>query len=73
MVEASTAAARRLSNEADALFQLLSQFNIGANTTPLEAVRGVTAALSRSALLPAQGAAARMTAAVRGNVALAGD
>ncbi|NVD40527.1 PAS domain-containing methyl-accepting chemotaxis protein [Ensifer sp. HO-A22] len=73
MVEASTAAARRLSSEADALFQLLSQFNIGANTTSKEAARGVAATLSRPALLPARSAAARMTAAVRGNVVLADD
>lgn len=73
MVEASTAAARRLSSEADALFQLLSQFNIGANTAPPEAVRGVAATLSKPALPPAHSAAARRTAAVRGNVALASD
>lgn len=73
MVEASTAAARRLSSEADALFELLGQFDIGANTTPMEAARGVTATLSKPALLPAHGAAARRTATIRGNVALASD
>ena len=73
MVEASTAAARRLSSEADALFELLSQFNIGANTTSRETARGMTAALSKPGMLPAHGAAARRTAAVRGNVALASD
>ena len=73
MVEASAAAARRLASEAEALFELLGQFDIGTSTAPAGTARVIAATTARSATLPAFNATPRMTAAVRGNVALADD
>ncbi len=73
MVEASAAAARRLAGEAEALFQLLGQFEIGAAAPSAEGARWGMAVASGPAALAAQRPPPRMSAVVRGNVALADE
>ncbi len=73
MVEASAAAARRLAGEAEALFQLLGQFEIGAAAPSAAGARRGMAVASGPAALAAQRPSPRMSAVVRGNVALADE
>ncbi|WP_312364550.1 PAS domain-containing methyl-accepting chemotaxis protein [Ensifer sp.] len=73
MVEASAAAARRLAGEAEALFQLLGQFEIGAAAPSAAGARRGMAVASGPAALARQRPSPRMSAVVRGNVALADE
>ncbi|SCW90593.1 methyl-accepting chemotaxis sensory transducer with Pas/Pac sensor [Rhizobium mongolense subsp. loessense] len=72
MVEESTAAAHSLAREADALFQLLGQFNIGGGMTSRQMRPVVATAASKPAISAARTMAAKVTAAFHGNAALAG-
>ena len=74
MVEETTAAAHSLSREADGLFELVSQFNIG--TAP--SVRSASAPSaarpsSRPVTSPARKMNAKLNAAFNGNAAVAGN
>ncbi|MBY3347138.1 methyl-accepting chemotaxis protein [Rhizobium laguerreae] len=71
MVEESTAAAHGLAKEADALFQLLGQFNIGGTAQRQYRPTAVTAA-SKPATSPARARTAKVAAAFYGNAAVAG-
>ncbi|MBB4273620.1 methyl-accepting chemotaxis protein [Rhizobium mongolense] len=72
MVEESTAAAHSLAREADALFQLLGQFNIGGGMTSRQMRPVVATAASKPVISAARTMAAKVTAAFHGNAALAG-
>ncbi|MBB5577206.1 MULTISPECIES: HAMP domain-containing methyl-accepting chemotaxis protein [Rhizobium] len=74
MVEQATAAAHNLASEAEALFQLLSQFRISAQTTfapnkPATIAAASTA--SRPSASPARRLTAKLTSAFSGNAAVA--
>ncbi|KAF5881428.1 PAS domain-containing methyl-accepting chemotaxis protein [Rhizobium sp. PEPV16] len=71
MVEESTAAAHGLAKEADALFQLLGQFNIGCTAQRQYRPTAVTAA-SKPVTSPARARTAKVAAAFYGNAAVAG-
>ncbi|MBX5176668.1 HAMP domain-containing protein [Rhizobium lentis] len=80
MVEEATAAAHNLAKEADALFQLLSQFNIGAAvasrrmTPPAAAAQHAQPVASPARQMIAKiGKSFQGSTAVQGNTALAGD
>ncbi|MGG7581576.1 HAMP domain-containing methyl-accepting chemotaxis protein [Rhizobium sp. Nf11,1] len=80
MVEEATAAAHNLAKEADALFQLLSQFNIGGAvasrrmTPPAAAAQHAQAVASPARQMIAKiGKSFQGGAAVQGSTALAGD
>ncbi|MDK4734400.1 methyl-accepting chemotaxis protein [Rhizobium sp. CNPSo 3490] len=80
MVEEATAAAHNLAKEADALFQLLSQFNIGGAvasrrmTPPAAAAQHAQPVASPARQMIAKiGKSFQGGAAVQGNAALAGD
>ncbi len=75
MVEQATAAAHSLASEAEALFQLLSQFRIGSHATgrsgrPLAI--SSTNAVSKAAISPAHQLTERLAHAFHGNAAVAG-
>ncbi|MEX2744506.1 methyl-accepting chemotaxis protein [Rhizobium mongolense] len=72
MVEESTAAAHSLAREADALFQLLGQFNIGGGMTSRQMRPAVATAASKPVISPARTRAAKVAAAFQGNAAVAG-
>ena len=77
MVEESTAAAHSLAREADALFQLLGQFNIGtAPAGSRAAPRSAPAPVKTSArpvVSPARQMNAKLANAFHGNAAVSGD
>ncbi|QPB22274.1 PAS domain-containing methyl-accepting chemotaxis protein [Rhizobium sp. 007] len=72
MVEESTAAAHSLAREADALFQLLGQFNIGGGMTSRHMRPVVATAASKPVISAARTMAAKVAAAFQGNAAVAG-
>jgi len=76
MVEQATAAAHSLAREADNLFQLVGQFNIGtaaaAQATPRSAPTP-TRPTSRPVASPARQMTAKLAAAFNGNAAVAGS
>ncbi|MEX2692960.1 methyl-accepting chemotaxis protein [Rhizobium mongolense] len=72
MVEESTAAAHSLAREADELFQLLGQFNIGGGMTSRQMRPAVATAASKPVISPARTRAAKVAAAFQGNAAVAG-
>jgi methyl-accepting chemotaxis protein len=71
MVEESTAAAHSLAKEADALFQLLGQFNIGA-VAARQPRPAVATAASRPVTSAPRAMAAKVSAVFHGNAAVAG-
>jgi methyl-accepting chemotaxis protein len=72
MVEEATAAAHSLAHEADALFQLLSQFHIGAGTPSSRTTKpALASAASRPNESPARRIAAKVTQSFQGNTATA--
>jgi methyl-accepting chemotaxis protein len=71
MVEESTAASHSLAREADALFQLISSFEIGVNRAS-SAPASVTA-MTRPAASPARALVGRVARVVHGNTALKTD
>ncbi|MBB4195605.1 methyl-accepting chemotaxis protein [Rhizobium aethiopicum] len=79
MVEEATAAAHKLAREADALFQLLGQFNIGGTVAPKRISQPAAAAQhAQPVASPARQMVARVSKsfqanATQGNAALAGD
>ncbi|TCN29929.1 methyl-accepting chemotaxis protein [Sinorhizobium americanum] len=73
MVEESTAAAHSLAREAEALFQLLGQFNIGDGTSSRKLQPAAALAAAKPAMSPVRTPAAKVTAAYHGNAALADD
>ncbi|SCB36010.1 methyl-accepting chemotaxis protein, partial [Rhizobium hainanense] len=75
MVEQATAAAHSLASEAEALFQLLSQFRIASHATgkagkPLAIMS--TDTVSKTAISPARQLTKRLANALHGNAAVAG-
>ncbi|TCU37698.1 methyl-accepting chemotaxis protein [Rhizobium azibense] len=73
MVEESTAAAHSLAKEADALFRLLGQFNIGTGmSSPQKHPVAITSA-SKPFTSPARSIAAKLSAAFHDNAAVAND
>jgi len=74
MVEQTTAAAHSLAREAEQLFQLLSQFRIGAGSTQSRGVPAAANTQSRPRPAPARQMTAKVAKAFNGNAALkAGD
>ncbi|SDO01853.1 methyl-accepting chemotaxis protein [Ensifer sp. YR511] len=74
MVEQSTAAAHSLASEAEALFQLLAQFNIGTQPATRSTTHPqVAAPTSRPAPSPARQLSAKLFASFQGNAALSSD
>ncbi len=82
MVEETTAAAHSLAREADSLFELVSQFNIGASSTRRKVdrealtrtqsgLRPISGPASRSSPSPARQLTAKLSSAFDGNAALA--
>ncbi|MBY3175412.1 PAS domain-containing methyl-accepting chemotaxis protein [Rhizobium leguminosarum] len=71
MVEESTAAAHSLAREADALFQLLGQFNIGRGVASRQIRPAIATAASKPVVSTARTRAANVTAAFHGNAAVA--
>lgn len=71
MVEETSAAAHGLAKEADALFQLLSQFNIGGSQSLRSAPRAASAT-SRPAPNPVRQMTAKVVHAFQGNAAVKG-
>ncbi len=71
MVEESTAAAHSLAREADALFQLLGQFNIGGGMASLPSRPIVATAASKPVVSAARTMAAKVSAAFHGDAATA--
>ncbi|MDK4741390.1 methyl-accepting chemotaxis protein [Rhizobium sp. CNPSo 3464] len=74
MVEQATAAAHSLASEAEALFQLLSQFRIGAQTTfapNRPASVSVASAVSKPSASPARRLTAKLASAFGGSAAVA--
>lgn len=69
MVEETSAAAHGLAKEADALFQLLSQFNIGAVQSQRSAPRA-TSAQPRMTINPVRQMTTKVVQAFQGNAAL---
>lgn len=76
MVEQSTAAAHSLASEAEALFQLLAQFNIGVQPT-IRSGRpspvSTAATTARHAPSPARQLSAKLSASFQGNAALSSE
>ncbi|MBP2233961.1 methyl-accepting chemotaxis protein [Sinorhizobium kostiense] len=73
MVEESTAAAHSLAREAEALFQLLGQFNIGNSVTSRQTRVTEATAASKPVASPARLMATKVAAAFHGNAAVASD
>ena len=82
MVEEATAAAHSLSKEADSLFQLVGQFNIGAPATSHSSQRAASSPVivpapvrstTRPVASPARQMTAKLATAFNGNAAVAGD
>ncbi|WP_409050014.1 methyl-accepting chemotaxis protein [Agrobacterium vitis] len=73
MVEETSAAAHSLAKEADALFQLLSQFNIGASTNSRRSMPTPVLTASRPVALPARQMLAKVSNAFHGNAAIKND
>ncbi|MFS8055963.1 PAS domain-containing methyl-accepting chemotaxis protein [Rhizobium sp. BR 317] len=73
MVEESTAAAHSLAKEADALFQLLAQFNIGGSPASRQTRPAAATATSKPVASPARAMATKVAAAFHGNAAVASD
>ena len=73
MVEESTAAAHSLAKEADALFQLLRQFNVGSTTEAGRSAPAAATYASRPVKSPARQMAAKLTSAFHGNVAVSDE
>ena len=71
MVEETSAAAHGLAKEADALFQLLSQFNIGGAQSQRSAPRAASA-IPRAAGNPVRQMTAKVVHAFQGNAAVKG-
>ncbi len=72
MVEESTAAAHNLAKEADALFQLLGQFNIGGSIASRQHRPTAATAASKPVTSPARARVAKVVSAFHGNAAVAG-
>ncbi|MBY3382855.1 methyl-accepting chemotaxis protein [Rhizobium laguerreae] len=70
MVEESTAAAHSLAREADALFQLLGQFNIGSGLASRQIRPAIATAASKPVASAARTRAANVTAVFHGNAAV---
>lgn len=73
MVEESTAAAHSLAKEADALFQLLRQFNVGSTTEAGRSAPAAATYASRPMKSPTRQMAAKLTSAFHGNVAVSDE
>lgn len=73
MVEESTAAAHSLAKEADALFQLLAQFNIGGSPASRQTRPAAATATSKPVASPARAMATKVAAAFHANAAVASD
>ncbi|WP_371746779.1 methyl-accepting chemotaxis protein [Shinella sp. H4-D48] len=73
MVEETSAAAHSLAKEADALFRLLSQFNIGASTNSRRSIPAPVLTASRHAGSPARQIMAKVANAFQGNAAIKND
>ncbi|MGZ2486628.1 methyl-accepting chemotaxis protein [Rhizobium pisi] len=74
MVEEATAAAHNLAKEADALFQLLGQFNIGGSVASKRSSQPAAAAQhAQPVASPARQMIAKVGKSFQGNAALAGD
>ncbi|MGO7136353.1 methyl-accepting chemotaxis protein [Rhizobium leguminosarum] len=72
MVEETTAAAHRLAKEAEQLFELVSQFNIGTGATAQRTAPAAAHQHMRPAASPARQMTARIAHAFNGNAALKG-
>ena len=72
MVEETTAAAHSLAREAEKLYQLLGEFNIGSGTATHRAAPAAASYQSRPAASPARQMTARVAQAFNGNAALKG-
>ncbi|WEZ82522.1 PAS domain-containing methyl-accepting chemotaxis protein [Rhizobium sp. 32-5/1] len=72
MVEETTAAAHSLAREAEKLFQLLGEFNVGAATPSYRAAPSPASQQSRPVASPARQMTARVAQAFNGNAALKG-
>jgi methyl-accepting chemotaxis protein len=70
MVEETTAAAHSLAREAEQLFQLLGQFNIGTSTTGHRVAPAAANQTSRPTASPARELTAKVAHAFNGNAAL---
>jgi methyl-accepting chemotaxis protein len=70
MVEETTAAAHSLAREAEQLFALLRQFNVGGSTVSHRTPPTAANASSRPAASPARQMTARVAQAFQGNAAL---
>ncbi len=70
MVEQTTAAAHSLAREAEQLFQLLGQFNLGAGSTQTKASPAAANTQSRPQPSPARQMTAKVAKAFNGNAAL---
>jgi len=73
MVEESTAAAHSLAREAEALFQLLGQFNIGNSVASRQTRLAEATAASKPVASPARLMATKVAAAFHANAAVASD
>jgi methyl-accepting chemotaxis protein len=71
MVEESTAAAHSLAKEADALFALLRQFNIGENSATHRHAPALASAYSKPAASPARQMVSKVAASFSGKTATA--
>ncbi len=72
MVEETTAAAHSLAREAEKLYQLLGEFNIGSGNATHRAAPAAASYQSRPAASPARQMTARVAQAFNGNAALKG-
>ncbi|MBW8299919.1 MAG: methyl-accepting chemotaxis protein, partial [Hydrogenophaga sp.] len=72
MVEETTAAAHGLAKEAEQLFQLLAQFNIGAGGNQYRAAKPTAQRQSGPVAAPARQTTAKVAQAFNGNAALKG-
>ncbi|MBO3758469.1 PAS domain-containing methyl-accepting chemotaxis protein [Ciceribacter sp. L1K22] len=73
MVEETSAAAHSLAREAEQLFQLLSQFNIGTGPAASRGTPKAATPASKPVTSPARQMTARVATAFNGNAALKGD
>ncbi|ASY60841.1 PAS domain-containing methyl-accepting chemotaxis protein [Sinorhizobium sp. CCBAU 05631] len=73
MVEESTAAAHNLAREAESLFRLLGQFNVGSGTAARQTRITEATAASKPVTSPARAMATKVAAAFHGNAAVAAD
>jgi len=73
MVEETTAAAHSLAHEAEQLFQMLSQFNIGGPAGVRRSAPASASAASKSVPSPARQMTAKVAGAFNGNAALKDD